>query len=327
MIRPFSHLLLAFFLMLSTGHAQRPYFNDKKVLENREDQDAIQKALIAALPKAREATVCIDLGDGSGSGVIVSPDGLVLTAAHVSTGVGKEVTVIMEDGRKLKAETLGLVADVDAAMVKITEKGPFPYVNYDKDGTAQLGDWVFSLGQSGGFDKGRGLNARLGKLERIANSTIQTSCTLIGGDSGGPLFDMTGKVIGIHSRVGEQTSVNMHVPIKEFINHWDGMLRSEFIGEGPFAQKPEKGSGYLGLATEARKEGGLSVMKVGGGTPAEKAGIKAGDVLLKMNGISLSKREQLQEIVQEMAAGDSVELEALRNGKAQHFKLKLGERH
>lgn len=327
MFRSVSRLFLLLCVSTFPVDAQPFHFNEKKAPENLQDIEAIQKALISALQKARDATVCIDIGDGSGSGVIISADGLVLTAAHVSTGVGKEVTVIMEDGRKLKAETLGLVADVDAAMVKITEKGPFPFAPLGKDDTPKLGDWVFSLGHSGGFDKERGSVVRLGRLVRIANSTIQTDCALIGGDSGGPLFDMSGKVIGIHSRVGEQLQVNMHVPLKEFTNNWDGMLRSEFIGEGPFAQKPEKGSGLLGVATEARSAGGLKVLKVGRETPAEKAGIKEGDVLLKFNGTALEKREQLQELIKEMAAGDKVEIEGLRGGKPQTFKLKLGERN
>ncbi len=319
-------LLLALVLVFPQAHAERPYFNDKKAPENRKDLEAIQSALTGALPKVREATVCIDIGDGSGSGVIVSADGLVMTAAHVSTGVGKAVTVIMEDGRKLKAETLGLVASTDAALVKITEKGPFPFVGIDRENSTRLGDWVFSLGHSGGFDKDRGSVVRLGRLVRTANTTIQSDCSLIGGDSGGPLFDMEGRLIGIHSRVGQQLQVNMHVPVREFLDNWDRMLASEFIGEGPFAEKPRKGSGFLGLATEANAGGGLTVTKVGRESPAEAAGIKEGDVLLKLNGTDLAQREQLQDLVKEMAAGDKVEIQAQRGGKPQTFKFNLGER-
>jgi serine protease Do len=327
MIRLTLRILFMSLAVVPVAGADRLYFNEKKAPGNREDLLAIQKALTKALPKAREATVCIDIGDGSGSGVIVSPDGLILTAAHVSTGVGRDVTVIMEDGRKVKGETLGLVANVDAAMIQITDKGPFPFAEIDRDSLTQLGDWVFSLGHSGGFDKGRGSVVRLGRLVRVANSTIQTDCALIGGDSGGPLFDLNGKVIGIHSRVGEQLQVNMHVPAKEFLMNWDGMLKSEFIGEGPFAEKPEKGSGILGVATEPRSGGGLKVTKVGRETSAEKAGIKEGDVLMKLNGTALTAREQLQDLIKEMAAYDKVEIEILRNDKPQTFKLKLGERN
>jgi serine protease Do len=319
-------LLLAFFPIALWAAPERPYVNDKKAPENRKDLDAIQQALISVLPKAREATVAIELEDGSGSGVIVSADGLVLTAAHVSGGVNKDLTVVMEDGKRLKAESLGLVAATDCAMVRILEKGPFPFVEIDRQASTRLGDWVFSLGHSGGFDQERGSVVRLGRLVRTANNTIQSDCTLIGGDSGGPLFDLQGRLIAIHSRVGEVLAQNMHVPVKEFLDHWDEMLAGNFIGEGPFAKAPEKGKGFLGLATEARSEGGLRVSKVGRESPAEKAGIVEGDIILKFNGTALSTREQLQELLKEMAAGDKLTLDMLRKGRPETLKLKLGER-
>jgi lysine N6-hydroxylase len=85
---------------------------------------------------------------------------------------------------------------------------------------------------------------------QVKDDTFQSDCSLIGGDSGGPLFDLDGKLVGIHSRVGQRTQENMHVPMREFVKNWDGMLKSEFIGEGPFAKRPEKGKGFLGIGTE-----------------------------------------------------------------------------
>jgi serine protease Do len=316
---------LLFILILSAANA-RIYVNDKKAPENRKDLEAIQTALIAVLPKARAATVCIQIPEGSGSGVIVSKDGLILTAAHVATGVHKKVTVLLEDGTKLKAETLGLLADTDAAMIQITEKGSYPFVVIDKNESTRLGDWVFALGHSGGFDKARGSVVRLGRLVRIANSTFQSDCILIGGDSGGPLFDLEGRLIGIHSRVGQQLQSNMHVPMSEFVKNWDGLSKGEFIGEGPYAKKPQKGSGFLGLATEACAQGGLRVTKVGSKSSSEGAGIKEGDILLKLNESVIENHEQMQNLLKEMAAGDEVKLEMLRNGKPQNFTLNLGER-
>jgi serine protease Do len=211
-------------------------------------------------------------------------------------------------------------------MMKITEKGTYPFIDIDRSESARLGDWVFALGHSGGFDKERGSVVRLGRLVRMANSTFQSDCTLIGGDSGGPLFDLGGKLIGIHSRVGLQLQSYMHVPMSEFIKNWDGLTKAEFIGEGPFAKKPEKGSGFLGLATESRNEGGLRVTKVGSKSPSETAGVKEGDVLLKLNDTALEKREQLQDLLKEMAAGDEVKLDMLRDGKPQTLTFNLGER-
>ena len=303
--------------------------NEKKAPEPPGDIRAIQSALLAASPKAQTATVCIDLGDGSGSGVIVSEDGLVMTAAHVSTGVGKDVTVIMSDGTKLKAETRGLDSETDAALIQITEKlpdgKPYPFLEINKADDTKLGDWVFSLGHSGGFDKDRGAVSRIGRLVRVANTTLQTDGALIGGDSGGPLFDMEGRLIGIHSRVGAVVGVNMHVPVKVFTDNWERMLKSEFIGEGPFVDKPEKGKGFLGIATKPA-EGGIEVTKVGKKSPAEEAGIKEGDLLRTLNGEKLDSREKLQSILAELAEGDKLAFEITRDGKDETVNLKLGKR-
>ena len=319
--------LLVFALPWSAFAASgRPYVNDKKAPENRKDLEAIQTALTSVLAKARAATVCIDLGQGSGSGVLVAADGLILTAGHVATGVGKDLTVILEDGRKFKAISLGVVADCDAAMIRITDKGEFPFIEIDRKDATRLGDWVFALGHSGGFDKERGSVVRIGRLVRMAENTVQSDCTLIGGDSGGPLFDLQGRLIGIHSRVGNNLPMNMHVPMSVFVKNWDGMLKSEFIGEGPFVKKPEKGKGFLGLASEPAPGGGLKVTKIGKDTPAEKADIKEGDILLKLNGTDLTTREQFQDLLKEMAVGDPLAFDATRDGKPLTFKLKLGER-
>lgn len=283
--------------------------------------DALQKAL----PRAKAATVCIDLGEGSGSGVIVSEDGLVMTAAHVSTGVGKKLTVIMPDGKKLKAKSLGLRADTDAALVQILEEGKYPFVELNQTGAVALGDWVFSLGHSGGFDLERGAVLRLARLVRMAQNTIQSDGTLIGGDSGGPLFDMDGRLIGIHSRVGPQLPVNMHVPMSVFTESMEGMKASEFIGEGPFATQPVKGTGFLGIATEG-VEGGLKVTKVGKNSPAEKAELKEGDLIRSLNGKKLAQREDLQGMLAEMAPGDELEMEITRDGKEKTITFELGEK-
>ena len=315
-------LLLCGFMRLNAREA----VNDLSAPESRKDLETIQKSVERVLPQARAATVCIEIDEGSGTGVIVSEDGLVLTAAHVATRVNKKATVILEDGTRLKAKTLGLVADKDAAMVQILDKGTYPFVEIDRAESTRLGDWIFSLGHAGGFDKERGSVVRLGRLVRIAGATFQSDCMLIGGDSGGPLFDLSGKLVGIHSRVGQQAQVNMHVPLAEFVTNWDGLINGEFIGEGPYAEKPEKGNGYLGLATNSSSEGGLIVTKVGLKSPAELAGIKNRDVLLKLNGVHLEKREQMQEMLKNLSAGDEVTFEIKRAGKLKTITFNLGER-
>ena len=270
--------------------------------------------------------VRIDLGEGSGSGVVISKDGLILTAAHVTAGVGKEFTVVFEDGRKVKAESLGLNSETDAAMARIIDEGSYPFVPIDRKNGSRLGDWVFSLGHSGGFDKDRGSVVRIGRLVRMSDTTIQSDCNLIGGDSGGPLFDLEGNLIGIHSRVGNRLPENMHVPMSEYLEHWDALSQSEFIGKGPFAKKPEKGKAFLGLLAESYEQAGLKVKKVGRESPAEEAGIKAGDILLKMDGVELKSRDDFKNLMKEKAPDDRVAFEMLRNGKTKTLTLRLGNR-
>ena len=216
--------------------AERLHVNDKKVPESREDLVAIQTSLQKHLAVARQATVCIQVGQGSGSGVIVSEGGLVLTAAHVISGVGKSMKVVMEDGTKYEAKSLGLHSENDAGMLQIQSEKKFPFVRYENKSAnnlpeSRVGDWVFALGHSGGFDKARGSVVRLGRMVKVADTTVHSDCVLIGGDSGGPLFDMNGELIGIHSRVGRRLAQNMHVPLQVFHTYWDLLEKGEFIGE------------------------------------------------------------------------------------------------
>ena len=300
-------------------------FNQKENPENLDDLREIQKALQDHLEQARAATVCLKMGEGSGSGVIITPEGLILSAAHVTAGVGEELTVVMEDGREYPSISLGLQSETDAAMLQILEGGPFPFVEYDKTDSTTLGDWVFALGHSGGFDKERGINVRVGRLVREAETTIQSDCMLIGGDSGGPLFNMRGEVIGIHSRVGGSKEESMHVPVREFIKNWDQLKTSNFIGEGPFAEKRIPGSGFLGLMTEPAEEGGLRVTEVWEGGVTDQAGIKVGDRVTQVDGEPATP-ESLKSRLDALGAGDKLKLQWLSGETVNEETIKLGER-
>ncbi|MBT8036509.1 MAG: S1C family serine protease [Verrucomicrobiae bacterium] len=299
--------------------------NEKKVPESMEDLMAIQDALVGSLPRVRKATVSIKLGEGFGSGVIVSPEGLILTAAHVTAGVGKELTVILNDGTEHKALSMGLVSNTDAAMMRITEVGEYPYVEMNKENDYQLGHWIFALGHSGGFDKERGPVVRLGRIVKDSETTLQTDCKVIGGDSGGPLFDMEGQLIGIHSRVSKTMEQNMHVPMREYIKHWDEMEENKFLGDGPFAKRPVKGSGFLGFGSSDTEEG-VIVGKVLEGGPADKAGIKTGDLVLGINEQKIADKAALKAILKEKTEGDELELSISRKGEELQIKVKLGKR-
>lgn len=320
-------LMVALSISVS-AQAERPYFNDKKYPDSQQDLMAIQKALTSSLEKARKATVCIKLTQGSGSGVIVSPDGLVLTAAHVTGGVDKDLTVVMEDGKEYKAKSLGLHSETDAAMLQIIDGGGnLPHVELDagktqNEASSRLGDWVFALGHSGGFDKARGSVVRLGRLVKVADNTIQSDCKLIGGDSGGPLFDINGKLIAIHSRVGAHLEQNMHVPAHVYQTYWKEMKGKDFIGEGPYASRPVKGGGFMGLGVN-EKPLGLQVTKVAKNSPASEADIKVGDTIISMNGKEMKSRDDISALLKELVVGDKVSLVILRDGAELQTNLTL----
>jgi len=321
-------LASASLLLVATSlvaNAKAMPFNDKKVPQTKEDLIEIQNALVESLQRVRKATVSISLGQGFGSGVIVSPDGLVLTAAHVTAGVDKELTVILNDGTKLKAISMGLVSNTDAAMMRITEEGEYPYVDINKDNNYKLGHWIFALGHSGGFDKERGPVVRLGRIVKDSEATLHTDCKVIGGDSGGPLFDMEGRLIGIHSRVSKTMEQNMHVPMREYIKHWDEMKENKFLGDGPFAKRPVKGSGFLGFGS-ADSSDGLLVGKVLKDGPADKAGIKAGDIILKVDDKDIADKDAFKAILKEKSEGDKIKLGIQRKGEEKTIELKLGKK-
>ena len=117
----------------------------------------------------------------------------------------------------------------------------------------------------------------------------------------------------------------MHIPMREYVKHWEGMQTDEFIGEGPFAQKPVKGSGYLGVGTEDSDDG-LRIVKIGKDSPAEKEGLKVDDVILALNDQEVSDKSSLKAILAEMAEGDSLEVKVLREKEELVIKVELAKR-
>jgi len=306
-----------------TEPPKRPYFNDQKAPESLEDLRAIQKAVQSHLENARAATVCIELEEGTGTGVIISPEGLVLTAAHVSTGIDVPLTLVLEDGRKFKAKSLGLNSENDAAMVQITDQGSFPFVPYKTVTDYKLGDWVFALGHSGGFDEARGVVTRVGRLVAESKDTIQSDCVLIGGDSGGPLFDMSGNLIAIHSRVGRVKDDSRHVPLEAFERSWSAMKDGEFLGQGPFAQ-PKVPEVNLGMRTnwdqEAKK---LTILEVEEEGLAHAAGLESGMEILAINGREITDLKYFETLLKTAEPGDEIVFRWAREEEAGEITVEL----
>lgn len=192
------------------------------------------QADVQAIPgRCAYATVCI-VGSAngktaSGSGVVVSEDGIILTAAHVLDGLGDIATVFFPNCRSFPAKLLGSDFDRDAAMLQITKEGSYPHVELSDVRTPDANQWCVAMGHPGGFDPERSPVLRLGHV-LVSGDFILTDCTVVGGDSGGPLFDTKGRLIGIHSSIGFGLNENRHVPVAVFRDSWDKLKAGERYG-------------------------------------------------------------------------------------------------
>ncbi len=244
--------IISFFLMTCLAwqtfvlakEAKGPKSWEKKVPESKEDLLSIQAKLQTTLKKAKQAVVAIQSGGGSGSGVIVSKDGLVLTAGHISGRAGRSVKIVLPDGRRVNAVTMGGSEISDSGMCKIQDEGDWPFAPMAQKGKSQVGDWCFALGHPGGFIEERGMVTRIGRIINKQYATLRTDCRLLGGDSGGPLFNFDGEVIGIHSRIAKDDDTNFHAPIESYLEHWDLFKTGTMISRRDL----QKG-GFLGVGT------------------------------------------------------------------------------
>lgn len=204
---------------------------DTKVPGNLAELKALEDQVQKVVAKVSSAVVGIRVGNGSGSGVIISEDGYVLTAGHVSGPPGNDkAIIILPNGKQLKATTLGKNGGIDSGLMKITDAGKYPFLEMGKSSGLKPGQWVIAIGHPGGFRINRTPVVRVGRLSFVSNSFLQTDCTLVGGDSGGPLFDFNGDVIGIHSRISNKIEENIHVPVDTFKQTWDRLVRGETWG-------------------------------------------------------------------------------------------------
>jgi S1-C subfamily serine protease len=214
---------------------------------------------------------------GEGSGVVVSEDGLVLTAGHVLGQPGAELTIIFPDGRRATAKALGANFTRDSGLVKIVEKGKWPHVEMGHSDDVKPGSWCMALGHPGGVQLGRTPPIRLGRVlvGGRRGRFIVTDATVISGDSGGPLFDLEGRVIGIHSNIGMSVNQNQHVPIDVYRSQWTDLLASKTFGS-PRDMQP--GGDRISPA-KARRFEELFFGRMMAGDPEAKALLKDGQFL------------------------------------------------
>lgn len=250
----------------------------------------------------------------SGSGVITTADGLILTAAHVVQGAD-ELLVVFPNGKQVPGKVLGANYSKDIAMVKISEPGEWPFVEMGASKPLEAGDWVIALGHSAGFDASRPPPVRFGRvISKGPGNFLTTDCTLIGGDSGGPLFGLDGKIVAIHSSIGRSLTNNNHAGIDGFRDDWDRIFAGETWGElslNPFAN-PERPA--LGVVMgSVRGVRGAVVAGVAPGSPAAAAGVRPGDVIKTFDGSEVRDWSEVLQVLVKFQAGDVVKLGVARD--------------
>lgn len=290
-------------------------------LEDLRLMDRHQQSLVKALTKV---TVALQIGATRGSGVLVSKEGHVLTAAHVAGQAGLDVRIIMPDGQKFDGRTLGMNKGMDAALVKIEprmrggEPLEWPYAKMGEAGDSQPGSWCLALGHPGGYEPDRQPVVRFGRILSINTSVIVTDCKLVGGDSGGPLFDMQGHVIGINSRIGSQVTKNLHVPVDAYRDDWTRLVRGDSWG----SLLEVVGRPVIGVLGEEGTEA-ARIAAVLPASPAERAGIQPGDLVTQLGDHQVETFDDLKKFVNQRQPGDQVTVEIVRNGKKLELQVVL----
>jgi serine protease Do len=268
---------------------------------------------------------------GLGSGFIVSTDGVVLTNAHVVADAD-EVIVKLTDKREFKAKVTGIDKVSDVAVLKIDAKN-LPTVKIGDPQHARVGEWVIAIGSPFGFENTVTAGIISAKSRSLPDEGyvpfLQTDVAVNPGNSGGPLFNLNGEVIGINSQIysrsGGYQGLSFAIPIDVAMKVEHQLLDHGKVSRGRLGVMIQEVNQQLADTFGLDKPGGALVSSVEKGGPAEKAGIEPGDVILKFNGKEISHSSDLPPMVSEMSPGTEATIELWRKGKVKTISMNVGE--
>jgi serine protease Do len=268
---------------------------------------------------------------GQGSGFIVSPDGVVLTNAHVVAGAD-EVTVKLTDKREFKAKVVGVDKLTDVAVLRIDAKN-LPTVRIGNPEQARVGEWVVAIGSPFGFENSVTAGIISAKSRTLPDEGyvpfMQTDVAVNPGNSGGPLLNASGEVIGINSQIysrsGGYQGLSFAIPIDVAMNVERQLLADGKVHRGRLGVTIQEVDQGLADAFGLDKPRGALVSSVEPGSPAAKAGIQQGDVILKFNGKDLARSGDLPALVAATKPGSDVQLEIWRKGGTKTLGFAVGE--
>ncbi|KQV40888.1 Do family serine endopeptidase [Massilia sp. Root335] len=257
---------------------------------------------------------------GAGSGFIVSPDGVILTNAHVVRDAD-EVTVKLQDRREYRAKVLGSDPKTDVAVLKIDAKN-LPVVPLGNTRNLQVGEWVLAIGSPYGLEStvtAGVVSAKGRNIDQNGVQFIQTDVAVNPGNSGGPLFNTRGEVVGINSQIYSQTGgyqgLSFAIPIDVAVRIKDQIVATGKVQHAKLGVGLQDVSQGFADAFKLQSPDGALVSNVERGSAADKAGLKAGDVIRKVNGQPLITGGDLSAIVSVAKPGDKLALDVWRDGK------------
>jgi serine protease Do len=270
--------------------------------------------------------------EGAGSGFFIDKDGLALTNNHVVEGADK-IRVQLADNSEFSAKVVGRDPSTDIALIKVEGAGPFPPLSLGDSHALRVGDWVMAVGNPLNMDhtvtvgvvsaKGRTLDL----TDRSFENYIQTDAAINPGNSGGPLVNLRGEVVGINAAINEQgQNLGFAIPVNSA-----KVILPQLEKNGKVTR------GYLGVfignvSEEAQKSfdlpsrDGALIQDLEKDGPAAKAGLKAGDVIVSIDGAPIKETRELIDRVASTPPGDKVRLGVIRDGKKQSVDVSLGER-
>ncbi len=268
---------------------------------------------------------------GQGSGFIITPDGYLLTNAHV-VAEASELTVKLSDKREFKGKVVGVDRRTDVAVVKIDATG-LPTVKLGDPSKLKVGEWVAAIGSPFGLENTVTAGIVSAKARALPDEGyvpfIQTDVAINPGNSGGPLFNMAGEVVGInsqiYSRTGGYMGLSFSIPIDVAVKIKDDLVKFGKVNRGRIGVSIQGVNKELAESFGLDKPKGALVSAVEPGSPADKAGIKSGDIIVSVDGKAVDQSVDLPRIVGETKPGTALGLQVWRKGTTQDIRVTVGD--
>ena len=270
--------------------------------------------------------------NAQGSGFIVDPAGVVVTNHHVVKGA-EQITVITGEGDEYSAKLKGYDAKTDLAVLEIDTEVELPYVAFGDSGSARVGDWVLAIGNpfglggsaTSGIISARGRDINAGPLDDF----LQIDAPINRGNSGGPLFNASGDVIGVNTAIfspnGGNVGIGFAIPSSMASSIVDQLMDKGHVERGWLGVQIQHMSDDLAESLGLDEPKGALVSSVVDDSPAQKAGLEAGDVILSFDGKEVGEMRDLPRIVADTPSGSNAQLGVWRDGKTRDMEVRVGE--